>query len=366
VNTHRISMRSAALCLGGFCFLFLLLRNASVAMDGVRQGLSLCAEVLLPSLFPFLVLSELLIAMGAGRLLGRFLARPVAFFFGVSSDAAAPILLGALCGQPVATATAVTAYDRGELSRAELERISLFANNPSSGFLVGAVGEAFFGSDTVGSVLFVITLLSGAAIGMLLRIFGGSLATPNAKKPPNGGQNDLGATLFTDSVRRALFTFLQIAAFLLFFSCISRCVAAYCEAWATPSAVRVALFGLLEMTTGISAAVTTFPPVTAFRFCAFFSSFAGLSVCLQIFSIAQGRGIRFAPYLTAKLAQGTIALLLAEGYLRFFCPDFKTTESVLASTATTLTPLVFLPCTLLALAILLTARSKRPTHRTKL
>ncbi|MBQ3483127.1 MAG: hypothetical protein IJA78_03015 [Clostridia bacterium] len=359
MKLRSISVRRAALCLGAFFFLFLLLRNASVAMDGVRQGLSLCAQTLLPSLFPFLVVSELLMAMGAGQFLERFFARPVAFLFGVSPNAAAPILLGALCGQPVASSTATAAYDRGEISRTELERISLFANNPSSGFLVGAVGEALFGDSAIGIALFLITLISATLVGIFLRIFGGSLSSEKEKKPPNGAQYGLGAAAFTQSIRRALSTFLQIAAFLLFFACISRCLTAFCEAIRLPSTVQIALLGLTELTTGICAAATTLSADIAFRFCAFFSGFAGLSVCLQIFSITEGRGVRLTPYIAAKLAQGGIALLLAEGYLFFFKPTFGNAESVLADASPSPSPILLLPCALLILAVAL-SRKQHP------
>ena len=60
--------------------LFLLLLNAPVAMDGVRHGLSLVCETLLPSLFPFLVFSELLVRLDAGRLFSVILGKPCRSF----------------------------------------------------------------------------------------------------------------------------------------------------------------------------------------------------------------------------------------------------------------------------------------------
>ena len=60
----------------GFCFL-LVLRNSEAAVKYMGRGLSLCAETVIPSLFPFMVLSELLVASGAGEALGRLLAKPM-------------------------------------------------------------------------------------------------------------------------------------------------------------------------------------------------------------------------------------------------------------------------------------------------
>ena len=165
-NGHR--WRTAVFSLLGVFLLLLLLANTQIAMDGVRKGLTLCTETLIPSLFPFLVLSELLIAAGAGAILGRFLSRPVGALFGLSAQGSVSLMLGTLCGFPVATTTAVAFFERGKISKKELERLVLFANNPSSGFLIGAVGKALFGSTAVGIALFCITLLSCALLGGVL------------------------------------------------------------------------------------------------------------------------------------------------------------------------------------------------------
>ena len=107
------------------------------------------------------------------------------------------------------------------------------------------------------------------------------------------------------------------------------------------------LCGLLELTSGVSAAVTALPPADAFRAVAFFASFSGLSVALQIFSVADGKGLRLAPYLLAKTVQGAIALLLADCYLRLFRPELTPTESVSVFAAA---PRINLPVAALLLA----------------
>ena len=321
------SMRSVAfLLLGVFLFLLLLI-HSEIAMDGVRQGWSLCTETLFPSLFPFLVLSELLVASGAGESLGRLLSRPVSALFGISSGGAVALLLGWLCGFPVGTTTAVSLYQKREISKSELERVVLFANNPSSGFLISAVGEALFGNRGAGVTLFLITLLSSALVGIGLHLLFGK-AAQNQNNTLNGVEKGLSASDFTGSIKRGFSALLQVSAFVLFFSCISKCLIPILEHIALPKPVGVLLCGVLEMTSGISTAVTELSPGLAFRATAFFASFAGLSVCLQIFSVAEAQRLRLLPYLAARTVQGALALLLSELYLGICKPDFVTAESV--------------------------------------
>jgi len=338
----------------------ILLGNSGLAMDGVRRGLSLCTETLIPALFPFLVLSELFVACGAGELLGRFLGRPIAALFGISRNGACAVLLGALCGQPVASVSALSLYERGEIGQKELQRISLFANNPSSAFLTAAVGGALFGNSGAGMALFFITLLASAIVGAGLHIFGGKVVLFE-KKPPNGVRKTLSVTDVTVAIKRAFFTLLQVCAFLLFFCALSACLCARLKTISPICAVIVS--GILEMTGGISAAATTLSPLLAFRLTAFFASFAGLSVCLQILSITEGKGVRISHYLAAKLAQGGVALLLCEGYLRLFRPVLSPAGSVPTGLFSKRFPILAMMLAFCAFGILLQGRKVIQNHK---
>ena len=58
------------LLMSTFCFV-LILRNSDAAIEYMGRGLTLCARTVIPSLFPFMVVSELLVSSGAGEALGR-------------------------------------------------------------------------------------------------------------------------------------------------------------------------------------------------------------------------------------------------------------------------------------------------------
>ena len=52
----------------------LFLRNSELAVAYVGAGLRLCAATIIPALFPFLVLSELIVSGGVARKAGRLFA----------------------------------------------------------------------------------------------------------------------------------------------------------------------------------------------------------------------------------------------------------------------------------------------------
>ena len=320
------SMQNTAYLLFAVFLFILLLVNADVAMDGVQRGLLLCAQTLIPSLFPFLVLSELLVASGAGTTLGRLFSRPVASLFGVSRGGGVAILLGCVCGFPVATTTAVALCEKEEISQKEAVRISLFANNPSSGFLISAVGEALFGNRGAGVALFFITLLSATLVGILLRLVFGKANNKNST--PISVPKHFSPTDFTSSVKRAFSSLLSVCAFVMFFAAVTECLGHLSAHFSLSPLFSVFLSGALELTGGISTAATSLSPALAFRVAAFLASFSGLCVALQIFAAAENIPLHFSAYLLAKLVQGAIALLLTELYLYLFRPAFVVAESV--------------------------------------
>ena len=91
----------AVLC----CFSALLLLP-EVSAQAARDAMLLCAQTLIPSLFPFFVLSSLLIACGASELLSALLSPLMRPLFGLSGTGAAALALGLCGGYPVGARTA--------------------------------------------------------------------------------------------------------------------------------------------------------------------------------------------------------------------------------------------------------------------
>lgn len=330
MNKPLYGVRFASFLCAAVFFLVLLFTHADLAMDGVRRGLSLCTETLFPSLFPFLVLSELLVAMHAGEILSRLFSRPVSRLFGLSGNAAAALLLGSLCGFPTAMTTATALYRNGEIGKKEMERLMLFANNPSSGFLIGAVGEALFGNRHAGVMLYGITLFSSLLIGVFLRIFFGIAGEKNSNIPLYVQRKSLSPSDFTGSVKRGFSTMLQVCAFLLFFSAVIGCLSALPSFAALPPIFRALFAGSLEMTSGISLSASSLSPEIAYLLTAFLTGFAGLSVCLQLFSVTEGTELRILPYLAAKTVHGILNTGFAALYLALRHPEFTPARGVLA------------------------------------
>ena len=307
---------------GAFLF-FLALKNTEIAANGIKKGMNLVLNMLVPTLFPFLILSNLVPSLGIAELAARLLAKPARLFFGLTPNGAAALALGWLCGVPVGTVSAITMLKKGLISKEEFDRLLLFSNTPSTGFLIGAVGVSLFGKREIGVVLFLTTLLSSFLTGVFLKLIRGNVQDTGGAVQRRGEQR-LCAHDFTDAVERAFSTLFGVSGFVLCFSAITECVTAAGKRLALPALFLTLCAGMLEMTAGVSEAALSLTPEAAFLACAFFAGFSGLSICLQLFSVAEAAKPKLPPYLLSKLVQGALCTLLASLYLALRKPQLKT------------------------------------------
>lgn len=143
-----------------------LLWDAAGTAEAVRRGTELCLASVIPALFPFFVVSSLLVSLGAGRA-ARVLERPFRALFRCGGAGAAAFLLGMLGGYPVGAATVASLVRQGDVSPAEGRRLLAFCSNAGPSFIIGVAGLTVFGSARVGAYLYLIHITAAMAAGFL-------------------------------------------------------------------------------------------------------------------------------------------------------------------------------------------------------
>ena len=125
------------------------------SMAAARDGLTLCYNVIIPSLFPFFVLSALVVDLGLAGHLGRALEGIMRPLFNVPGACAPALALGFVGGYPVGARTALQLYQKGMCTKTEAERLLAFCNNSGPAFILGVVGAGVFASSKVGVLLYL-------------------------------------------------------------------------------------------------------------------------------------------------------------------------------------------------------------------
>lgn len=295
----RMRWRAAA-CLALSGVLVLFLAEAGFVRAAAAEALSLCARSVIPALFPFLVVSSLLLSLGLGELLSPMLAGLMEPLFRVDGVGSSALLLGLVGGYPIGAKTAADLYRGGRLSRPEAERLLAFCNNSNPVFLISVLGVGVFGSVRAGVWLWLIHLLSALLTGLLFRNHGGP-----ARRQAGGTAAFQAVSLFAAfvaAVRESLSGMLSVCAFVTFFYVLARPLASL-GGWLGP-----VLVGLTEL---FSLTPLLRPGRFGFILASAMAGWGGLSVLCQTAAVLEGSGLRLQSCAAGKAVQGLLAGLLA-------------------------------------------------------
>ena len=292
-----------------------LLCYSKAVSAAMTQALALCVQVLLPSLFPFFVLSSMFISTGVIQRLSPRLETPFQWLFGLPGSFGAALLLGAAGGYPVGAKTIATLYQQGQCSRRDAEKALRFCNNAGPAFLISAVGASLLQDPHAGLKLYAVHVLSALIIGFIYR-----KNTDHVKY--NGITADhmrstATISLFLRAVTDAFSSFLNVSAFVLIFSVIStmlqqlplidslHCLPGGGILW------YGLLAGFLELTSGVACLTQGgLPSSILLPALSFLCGWGGCSVQFQTINLLHDAGLSCSQYLKSKLLQGILAALI--------------------------------------------------------
>ena len=295
----------------------------SQCMDAMRDGLALCGNVIIPSLFPFFVLSTMVVELGMSRYLGKLFQPVMVPLFRVNGACATALALGILGGYPVGARTAITLYQSGQCSRTEAERMLAFCNNCGPAFILGVVGAGMFDSGPVGLLLYFGHICACILVGFLFRFYKAGQGPSTCQPTRVQLQAASLPAVFTHSVTAALSATINICAFILFFTvfirmlALSGFLAALAELLSTALSpfglsqqrAEHLLGGLLELTSGLSA-LRDGTLTGRLSMAAFMLGWAGISVHCQVMAFLGDSGLSLRTYMAGKLLHGALSAVI--------------------------------------------------------
>ena len=282
------------LCALGYAIL--LAARPQEASAAVAEALNLCLTRVIPSLFPFLAVTALLLRLGMASWLQGIFAPVMRPLTGLPGVCAAPVLMGLLGGYPAGAKAAAELCEDGLITRQEAELLLGFCNNCGCAFLYAYIGVGMLGSPRAGLWLIAVhtlsALLSGAVLCRLARDRGRpSLPCSLPEKPLT-----LSAALSV-SVRSAAAAMANICAFVVLFRTLADLLPGDLPAWA---------LGVLELVSGASVLM---PGAAGFVSAAVIAAWGGLCVHCQTLSVIGDLSPRW--HWAGKALQAHFSLFLA-------------------------------------------------------
>ena len=311
-------LKNAVAVIGALCAMLCLILAPTEAIESARYGLSLCAELILPSLLPFFAASALLVRLGVPQALGRLLAPLARRLWGVSGAGAAAFLTGICGGYPLGAQTVAELYANGQVTKKEGESLLRFCNNSGPSFLVGVIGGGLFSSRGAGLLLYAIHVCAALTVGVLFRARAGALSDSAPAPTPEMRVSEA----IVASVRQAVAALLSVCGFVVCFCVLAGLLDAlglYRAASALLSRslgmdardARALLTGLLELSGGVGALRGLPPTAARFVLSAFLSGWGGLCVQFQSLAVLADTDLSARPLITGRLFCALISALLA-------------------------------------------------------
>jgi len=313
----------------------------STTISGAVSGLKIFAFILVPALFPFLILSEILMGLGFVHFIGTLLEplmRPIFRIPGMGAFAVAMSLAsGYLTG---AIITAKLRKDK-MCTRIEAERLLAITNVSNPIFILGSVAVGMFKSPQLGLTLALAHYLACLLVGVVFRFYGKEEPSAQFQYPKGrhilirafqemyqtrlADGRPLGQ-LLGESVQHAVNNMFLIGGFLILFSVIIRLLTVMgitqllCLALAKfliPLGISINLApaivnGFFEVTLGSTLAGQALAPLwQKVVIASSIIAWSGLSVHAQVTSIISRTDIRITPYLAARVLHTLFATILS-------------------------------------------------------
>ncbi len=363
-------------------------------LEAAKDGLQIFGGIVLPSLLPFFVLSEILLGLGVVHFLGVFLEPLMRPVFNVPGVGAFALSMGLAAGYPM-DAVITAKFRRSNLcTRIEGERLLAFTNTADPLFMFGAVAVGMFGCPELGVTIAIAHYLSAFSVGFIYRFYGKEEPPPpeenyqgnilqrairemiKARKEDNRPLGQLAG----DAVKDSVSTLLMIGGFIVVFAVLVRMMEEIkVVRFLLPSMERILqilglnpslssalIKGLLEIDLGTMAAARTIAPLgDRLIVASAIIAWSGLSVHGQVISVIHETDIRITPYLIARILHcllGGIYTYFLLGTVKVLgktpATSFYQTTGVLKRWYLSLTQLLFIAGVLISVSLLLAILSR--------
>lgn len=292
----------------GFVFLYVLFfTNAKYISDSILNSLSFCSKTLIPSVFPFMVLSLFLIysSLLESNLRNTYISKNN--ILGVCKIYNNSIILGSLSGFVTGSRCVCKIYDSYNTDVNSFNHAVAISSNAGIGFTVSCVGILIWGSPLFGVLIYILQI--GLAI-LLGRLF---YKKSNCSRYTVQASHPSITKAFTDSVTDSAYSLLSICAFVTVFTILSD-ILALC----LPEDLSYLINIFFEFSSGSFKCIMSEHNYINGFLSGFCIGFGGLSAIFQIISSCADHPFNKGKFFLFKMTHGFMLGLLTSAAVLIF------------------------------------------------
>lgn len=258
---------------------------------------------LVPSIFPFLLFSNLLMDYGFVSLISAIFGNIFSFVFRLPKKGSFAFIGSIFTGFPTGAKYVVDLLNAKCISIDDANRLLTFTSYSNPIFVISVVGESLLRSKEIGILLFVTHLITGIFIGIIFRI--GKNRNNSVSNFYITGSNSFSESLIK-SINNSFSILLNMLGIIIFFTIIADVI----DSILPYNIISYIFKGVLEVTSSIIAvSKSSLSFKLKYSLIGSFLSFNGLSVHFQIKSIINGTGIEYSRFLYARILHALLCFM---------------------------------------------------------
>lgn len=289
-----------------------IFRMPDAVTAGVTEGLKICFNVILPSLFPFMVLSSYIVKSEALSFIYKIFYPITKFVLRQPLCTVPVVIMGLVGGFPVGAKMTYLLLEKGQITKNQAQRLCMFCINGGPAFVITAVGVNMLGSSKAGVIIFASLCISSLILGFATSFFDDKNELEFHIE--NSAQSPLAA--LSASVTDGVQSILGICAWVVLFSGITECL----KSTGISDAAYSGLVSVLEVTMGCTLIAGEMGiPVLAAAL-----GFGGFCVHCQVFSYIKATGLKYSHFFVGRVLCAALSAVICHVLLIIFPVDITT------------------------------------------
>lgn len=302
-----MKFKTGALCAAVLAAAAALVIFPAQSSAGAKKGVDYCLNILVPSLYPFMVLSVFVVKSGLAQKAGEHLENFTQRVFHLPGCAAACLLMSVVGGYPAGARSIVSLYEDGGISEKQAKQMLCFCVNAGPSFVITAVGVGLFKNALSGYILFA----SQFIVFVILGIICGALSKNENRHAEKKTYKKISASeALIASASDAAYSTMNMCCFVILFAALMNIL----RVFITSPKVSAVFSGLLEVTGGCADLARINAPLWA---AAFAIGWGGVCVHFQIYTFVSGIHISRARFIFFRLLQGAMSAAVSYIFILF-------------------------------------------------
>ena len=292
--------------------LFIILILPKSSMEAAKRGLLLWFNVIIPTLFPFILLSNIIVNSNLINYINYFFTPIMSKVFGLPGASGYAFITGLLSGYPVGAKITADLLSKNVITLSQAQYMLTFCNNASPMFIIGFIATGLLDNSYIGILMLFVIYIANLITAFIYRIIYSKQLPHNVKKSRNLSSYKskvINFSLFDDCIMNAISLIVKIGGYIIFFSIILNCLNIL------PIGNSVAkdfIFSTVELSNGVKLlADNNSTLIVKFVLLSTLTAFGTFSVHAQTASVLSHTDISLPKYIFAKIINAVITFITA-------------------------------------------------------